>query len=82
MIKAGVSVRGIRPEIVLAFVIVQPIARSFGVDAVITSCTEGSHSEGSLHYTGQAIDVRTRGRPRRGPGRARAGDRRCARGRV
>jgi len=29
-------------------------------DAIITSAREGTHSKGSLHYTGAALDVRTR----------------------
>jgi len=28
-----------------------------GHEAVLTSCDEGNHSPGSLHYAGQAVDV-------------------------
>ena len=37
------------------------IFTKFGVEeAVITSARDGKHMEGSLHYKGQAIDLRTK----------------------
>ena len=59
-IKPGKSIRGIRPEIVLAACIIDSIyANVAHVVCVITSCTGGTHGRGSLHYVGAAIDVRT-----------------------
>ena len=58
MIKEGVRVLGLRPEIVLAAVIAESVYRQHGAEAVITSAIDGVHSTGSLHYAGCAIDLR------------------------
>lgn len=58
MIKAGVNITGIRPEILLAIIIARPIFEEYGVPFVITSALEGRHSRTSLHYAGQAVDFR------------------------
>lgn len=60
MIKSGVDISGIRPEMVLAFVIAQPILAAHGVNMVITSVMDGKHGRASLHYVGQAGDLRSR----------------------
>ena len=60
MIKPGVDVRGIQPEILLARIIAGEIFARYGVEAIITSVREGTHKKGSKHYTGQGIDFRTR----------------------
>lgn len=60
MIKSGVNITGLRPEIVLAASIIQNIFRSYGAEFVITSALDGDHMNGSLHYSGAAIDIRTR----------------------
>ncbi len=59
-IKPGVSVRGLRPELVLALVVAKQVFAPRQVECVITSGTDGKHSHGSLHYVGQALDFRTR----------------------
>lgn len=57
-VKPGVSIRGARPEIILAIQIVADYLREKGKDLIITSLSEGKHSSGSLHYVGQAFDFR------------------------
>ena len=61
-IKPGVSIRGIRPELVhaavTAYVIYQQLPGK--PELVITCCTDGEHGRKSLHYVGQAIDIRSR----------------------
>ena len=59
-LKRGVRVLGIRPELVLALVAAEPIFAKKGVELVVTSVIDGRHSVGSLHYTGAAIDLRSR----------------------
>ena len=54
-----VEINGIKPELVLALIVVYHILSELGYDTVITSCTNGKHSTGSLHYTGYAVDLRT-----------------------
>lgn len=60
MIKDGVKINGVKPEIVLALLVIQPIFRRFGYDMVITEVTGAKHSRGSLHYVGLAADLRSK----------------------
>ena len=60
MIKPGVDVRGIQPEILLARIIAGEIFARYGVACIITSVLDGKHGMDSKHYVGQAIDLRTR----------------------
>ena len=58
-IKPGVSIRGISPEMSVCIQVVEGFyARKGAGDLWITSCTEGKHRRGSLHYIGNAIDTR------------------------
>ena len=59
-LKPGVRITGMRPEILLAAVAAERVYQAAGHDMVITACVDGKHVAGSLHYTGAAIDVRTR----------------------
>jgi len=58
--KTGISVRGIRPEILAARMVAAHIWKRYGQELVITSGSEGKHSKGSSHYRGEAEDYRTR----------------------
>jgi len=64
MIKSGInkaSISGIRPEMVLAFIIIQRVLNTkYNVEAVIVSCVDSKHGRGSLHFLGLALDIRTR----------------------
>ncbi len=60
MIKSGVDVRGIQPEILLAVQEAREVYRKYGATFVITSCKEGNHRPFSKHFEGLAIDLRTR----------------------
>ena len=59
--KDGVSVDGIKKETItlIAFLNCYFYLR-IGKQLVITSCTDGKHMKGSKHYSGYAIDIRTR----------------------
>ena len=59
IIKAGVKLAGIRAEMILAAVIAAGVWADEGKELVITEATGGKHGHGSLHYVGQAIDLRT-----------------------
>ena len=58
--KDGVEINGVKPEIALCLIVVDNIYRNFGFELVVTAVTDGTHSAGSLHYVGYAIDTRTR----------------------
>lgn len=62
-LKEGVSVRGVSPEIVLALVIARDVYSEEKFDLRLTSCTDGEHSQGSLHYKGDAVDLGIHGIP-------------------
>lgn len=59
-IKTGVNTSGVKTEIILAIQIANSIYSKHNVDCVITELTGGTHSRGSLHYVGFAVDLRTR----------------------
>lgn len=58
--KPGVKVGGISPEMSLAFSVVASVFQSYGLSCIVTSGLDGKHSTNSLHYSGRALDFRTR----------------------
>lgn len=61
MIKPGVDLRGIQPQMAIAYTIASQIYAKYSDDGacVITSGVDGVHGANSLHYTGYALDLRT-----------------------
>ena len=67
-LKPGVPIDKLTMPMSWALMILRDVAAGFGVILVITSGCEGEsgdgvHGEGSLHYSGEAVDVRTRDLP-------------------
>ena len=61
MIKSGVDVRGIQPEILLAIQEAREVYRDLcNAHLIITSLLDGKHMKGSKHYDGLAVDLRIR----------------------
>lgn len=59
-IKEGAKLNGLQPQMVIALVVASAVYSSYNVDCVLTEGTGGKHGRGSLHYIGNAIDLRTR----------------------
>lgn len=60
MIKQGVDLRGVQPQLILAFVVACAVYARHKSECWITSASDGTHGPTSLHYQGLALDLRTR----------------------
>ena len=58
--KQGTKVFGIRPEVVMAILVAEGVYKTVSTGLVLTSVNDGRHSLTSLHYSGNAVDIRTR----------------------
>ncbi len=63
IIKVGVEWYAMHPRMIEAYRAWQDLLAPYGVPAVVTSARDGRHITGSRHYTGRAIDLRTRDIP-------------------
>ena len=61
--KPGVDLSLLQPQMALATGILAIVYENYFCNLIITSGCEGTHSEGSLHYVGKALDYRTRNIP-------------------
>lgn len=59
-IKQGTRIHGIRNELILAIMIAEGVFGQQHAELVITSGINGLHRPGSKHYTGDAIDLRSK----------------------
>lgn len=59
MLKPGVDLRGIKPQAVMAYAIASLVYARHKAVCVVTSGTDGTHGPNSLHYSGNALDLRT-----------------------
>lgn len=58
LLKAGVTIAFLRPEIRKKMAFMAKVYQDHGEELVITSTNEGTHSAGSLHYANLAVDIR------------------------
>ena len=59
-LKSGVTLAGLNIKMQPALIAAEAIWKEFGYELVVTSALNGTHSAGSLHYYGYAVDLRTR----------------------
>ncbi len=59
-LKSNVKLNDLQPQILIAAMVANDVYRQHGKELVITSVNDSKHSEHSLHYSGNAIDIRTR----------------------
>jgi hypothetical protein len=67
VLKEGVSLANLSPQITIALITASAVYASFdyGLECVVTSANDSHHSVTSLHYAGNAVDLRTRDFPSR-----------------
>lgn len=56
LLKEGVRLLGIRPEMVFAIMVSESIYGTVPETLVVTSVVDGQHMRASLHYVGAAAD--------------------------
>jgi len=49
-----------QPQLLIAMQVVEEEFSKYGLDTVITAVSNGAHKEGSRHYSGEALDIRTK----------------------
>jgi hypothetical protein len=59
-LKPGARLHGLRPEMVVALLVAEGAFAQQGEACVVTTAANGHHRRGSLHYSGAAVDLRTR----------------------
>ena len=58
--KKGVDVTGITTNTIRAIAMVEnDLLDNFGYELTVTSVSDGTHKDGSKHYSGNAFDMRT-----------------------
>lgn len=62
-IKEGVCLKEINERLIHLCITSWWIWQKYGLDPVITSCNDGNHMKGSLHYNNMAWDLRIWGLP-------------------
>ena len=59
MLKESVKLNGIKPELILSILIANEVYQLHEIEFVITSVCDSKHSAtNSLHYSGNAFDIR------------------------
>lgn len=58
-LKEGVNLDGVSWRMFFAAIAAEKVYQKFGAELVITAGVDGKHMEGSLHYKGLALDLRT-----------------------
>ncbi len=59
-LKDGVSLADLKPEMQTVLIVADEVYDRHGQEVVVTSHKDGGHSPQSKHYSGYALDLRTR----------------------
>lgn len=59
-LKPGVKLKGLTAQMLMGVIVIGDTYAGFGAECTMTSCNDGKHSEASLHYSGNAVDTRTK----------------------
>lgn len=63
LLKTGVSLKNLQPQIVVAILIAYDVYSAADYSLVITSASDSTHCNNSLHSHGLAIDLRIKNIP-------------------
>lgn len=55
----SVNPMGLQPELLFAIMVARDVYLNRGYELIITSLNDATHSATSLHYSGNAVDLRT-----------------------
>ena len=55
-----IGFQSLKPQLVLALLVVDQVMKQFGKEAMITSINDAKHAVTSLHYDGGAVDLRSK----------------------
>ncbi len=58
-LKNNVRLKGLQPQILIAVMVANDVYRQHGKELVITSVNDSKHGTNSIHYKGNAVDLRT-----------------------
>jgi len=56
----SISLQSLCPQIILALIVIDGVMIEHGQEVMITSANDAKHAKTSLHYSGQAVDIRSR----------------------
>ncbi len=59
-LKTGVRLAGLRPQMLVAWMVAKEEFARYGVEFIVTSVNDSNHGYGSLHFSGGAFDARTK----------------------
>ncbi len=59
-LKNNVKLEGLHSQILLAVLVANEVYRQHAKELVITSVNDSRHGKNSIHYKGNAVDLRTR----------------------
>lgn len=59
-LKTGANPVGMTPQIIFAIIVAEDIYADEGFDLVVTSINDSQHADTSRHWSGDAVDLRTR----------------------
>lgn len=62
-LKPGVNLAGIQPQMTIALQVADEVYTAHGHVLTVTSANDSQHMVGSLHYSGFAVDLRTKDLP-------------------
>lgn len=62
-LKETVKLNNLTPQIIIGLLVAKDVYDSHNIEFVITSANDSTHGANSLHYQGNAIDLRTKNIP-------------------